>query len=165
MAYQPNAPTNFYNPGMNGGGFMPQTSASPMFTPPYNQFPTFQPQQSYVQQQTAPQIRPVNGRIVSSENDITPNDVPMDNSVSLFPTEDYSCIFAKQWTSDGKIKTIRFVPVENEDDYTPSVSFEEEIRGELAEIKKLLTRPKKPYHKKQYRQVPEIGNQAGKTEE
>lgn len=34
----------------------------------------------------------------------------MDGSISLFPLGDYSTIIAKQWNSDGTIKTLRFVP-------------------------------------------------------
>ena len=142
---------NYYTPGWNNGTYIPP-APNPMggyTAPQYVPQPTIpQPAQPFV----APnQIRPVNGRVVSSENDITPNDVPMDNTVSLFPTDDYSCIYAKQWTSDGKIKTTKFVPVDDGDDYVPTTNFEEEMRQELSGIKtdiqKLLSRSNS-YHKK-----------------
>lgn len=52
----------------------------------------------------------VGGRIVNNETEITPNEIPMDGSVSLFPTNDYSKIYAKAWTANGAIKTVTFVP-------------------------------------------------------
>lgn len=50
------------------------------------------------------------GRMVNNENEITPNEVPMDGGMSLFPKSDYSCIFAKGWNSNGTIRTVKFVP-------------------------------------------------------
>lgn len=117
----------------------------------YNGYPAYpQMPQTGIPQYTQPQPqpKPVTGKVVSSEQDITANDVPMDNSVSLFPTDDYSCIYAKQWTSDGKIKTIKFVPQEMDGDFQPSQSFEDEMRTQLSEIKDLLTNQRG----KQYRQ-------------
>lgn len=56
------------------------------------------------------------GRIIQNENEITPNEVAMDGSVSLFPLGDYSAIIAKQWNANGTISTIKYVPVvDNED--------------------------------------------------
>ena len=127
---------NYYTPGWNNGTYIPpvQNPMGGYTAPQYVPQPTIpQPQQTFV---TPNQIRPVNGRVVSSEDDITPNDVPMDNTVSLFPTDDYSCIFAKQWT---------------EDDFVPTTNFEQEVRQELSGIKsdlqKLLTK-QNSYHKK-----------------
>lgn len=40
------------------------------------------------------------GRIIQTESDITPNEVAMDGSVSLFPLGDYSAIIAKQWNAN-----------------------------------------------------------------
>ena len=143
---------NYYTPGWNNGTYIPPV-ANPLggyTAPQYVPQPTI-PQPTTQTFGVPNQIRPVNGRVVSSENDITPNDVPMDNTVSLFPTDDYSCIYAKQWTSDGKIKTTKFVPVDDGDDYVPTTNFEQEVRQELsgikADIQKLLTRPN-TYHKK-----------------
>lgn len=34
----------------------------------------------------------------------------MDGSVSLFPQNDYSAIYAKTWTKDGTIATVKYVP-------------------------------------------------------
>lgn len=52
----------------------------------------------------------IRGRVISDISQITPNEVPMDGSVSLFPSQDYSCIYAKQWATDGTIKTMKYIP-------------------------------------------------------
>ena len=57
----------------------------------------------------------IQGRAVSSLEDIVPNDVPRDGSIGLFPKNDYSVIYAKQWNGDGSISTIKFVPEIAED--------------------------------------------------
>ena len=45
---------------------------------------------------------------------IVANDVPMDGSVAIFPMQDMSSIFVKSWGADGKIATIVFKPVLND---------------------------------------------------
>lgn len=55
------------------------------------------------------------GRVISSESDVTPSDVPMDGSASYFPARDGSCIFSKSWNADGTISTRRFVPEQTHD--------------------------------------------------
>lgn len=87
----------------NTPGFNPYTQN---FYPTY---PQIQPMQTYGTPSNPPANRNVFGRVVNSETDITPNEVPMDGSVSLFPMADYSKIFAKQWNPDGTIKTTVFV--------------------------------------------------------
>lgn len=86
--------------------------------------PTFYPwpgAQNFMNQQPSipaqPQMqKPVGlpGKMVSSASDITPNDVPMDGRVSLFPQQDYSCIIAKAWNAEGKIDTVVYVPQQPE---------------------------------------------------
>lgn len=103
---------NFYNPSnpwmYNGNGGTANASAGQMNqnnlqaqTPGYAGFNNFQ--------------RPVisasiPGHLVTNENEIMPQEVPMDGSVSLFPQNDYSCIYAKTWTKEGTIATLKFVP-------------------------------------------------------
>lgn len=70
--------------------------------------PSMQTMQSQFQQVQKPVGLP--GKMVSSQADITPNDVPMDGRVSLFPQQDYSCIIAKAWNAEGKIDTVVYVP-------------------------------------------------------
>ena len=88
--------------------------------------------------------RTIPGRIVRSEGEITPNEVPMDGSVSLFPAADYSCITAKSWQPDGTIATVRYVPeaAPKEDPLAPIVA-------RLDAIEKRLDTPKRTARKKE----------------
>ena len=77
----------------------------------------FEPQQQF-QQQMQPvqqsQSTFINGKIVPSVDVINANDVPMDGSVAIFPKQDMSEIYAKQWNADGTIRTVVFKPILNE---------------------------------------------------
>ena len=145
MSYQPTYPnyggaTPYYNnpmpsPYQNNIPFpSPYQTNIPM--PQYNQYnpmPNQTPQQ--------PQFGPVqiHGHTIKDENtEIAPNDVPMDGTVSLFPTENYTCIFAKHWNKDGKITTTKFVPVPMDEDYVPTPGFEDEMRSRMDELKTLI---------------------------
>lgn len=80
---------------------------------PYGQVQPPTPQLSNLQQAAPVQTQqPVQlcGRVVANISEVTPNDIPMNGTVGLFPQSDYSCIFAKQWNQDGSISTIKFVP-------------------------------------------------------
>ena len=57
----------------------------------------------------------LNGKIVDSLESIMANDVPMDIPFSIFPKRDLSEISVKYWTGEGKIATINFKPI-NEDE-------------------------------------------------
>lgn len=100
---------------------------------PYYQPPTWQ------SPLPAPQ-KPVGiaGRTISNVSDVTPNEVPMDGSVSLFPMKDYSAIFAKAWNGDGTIRTVRYVP-EMEQESEDSTK---QIIERLDKIEKALYRQK-----------------------
>lgn len=52
----------------------------------------------------------LSGRMVTNPQEIRPNEVPMDGSVSFFPSSDGSYIYAKFWGPDGNIQTRVFVP-------------------------------------------------------
>lgn len=135
MPMQTTGPT--YNTGFNP------------YTQMYPTYPQFQPMQTYNQPNQSVN-RTIFGRVINSENDITPNEVPMDGSVSLFPMADYSKIFAKQWNPDGTIKTTVFVIDAQPDSATQSQSFEDEMRDRLDHLESLITRQnkyRKPYHK------------------
>ena len=66
------------------------------------------------------------GRTINTPDDIMPQEVPMDGSVSLFPTNDFSAIYAKTWTKDGTIATMKFIPEKQETAPTPNL-LEEKI--------------------------------------
>lgn len=70
---------------------------SPYFSRPYN------PGKSSIYQ--------LPGRVCDDFNSIKPNEIPMDGSVSIFPSADYSVILAKAWNQQGTIDTIRYEPV------------------------------------------------------
>lgn len=101
---------------------------NPWNTPGYNypQYPYSISQQTNPQMPNnvnAPRVNTISGRVVSSPNEITPNEIPMDGSVSLFPTNDYSAIYAKAWNANGQIETVKFV-----------VSKPEEVTTEKSDI-------------------------------
>jgi hypothetical protein len=51
---------------------------------------------------------------------------------------DYSCIYAKAWTSDGTITTVKYVPEQTpKQESKPEVS-NEDILKQLNDIKKML---------------------------
>ena len=138
--------TNGYNqnqfPMMNGYGQQLYPQPQPMQNQPWNQ-----PQ---MVQQSFPQMpqQPVGlvGRIVQNPNDIRPNEVAMDGSITYFPMSDQSCILAKRWKSDGTIETFRFVPEE-----VASVDCKDEgIKDQLDRIEHMLKQRnnyRKPYNK------------------
>lgn len=93
------------------------------------------------------------GRLVNNLDEITPQEVPMDGSVSLFPQNDYSAIYAKTWTKDGTIATVKYVP-EQPQAATPQKSPIEErldkIDQRFDRLEKMLSdkhKPRKPYNK------------------
>ena len=71
------------------------------------QFPMNQPNPFFNQSN---RFQSIPGRLVNNLDEITPQEVPMDGSVSLFPQNDYSAIYAKTWTKDGTIATVKFIP-------------------------------------------------------
>ena len=90
-----------YNPGYNAYPYNPWANLQRM------------PQQEQFQNISQPVQAGINGKIVSDMNAIAANDVPMDGSVAIFPKNDLSEIYAKQWASDGKISTVVFKPVQS----------------------------------------------------
>lgn len=82
-----------------------------------NQFygiPSTQPNQYAYTQPIISRPMMIPGRMINSSEEIMPNEVPMDGSVGLFYKNDLSCIYSKSWNSDGTIRTIKFVPYEEE---------------------------------------------------
>lgn len=45
------------------------------------------------------------GRIVTKEQDIFPNEIPMDGSLAIFLQQDLQMVYAKTWGADGLIHT------------------------------------------------------------
>lgn len=101
-------------------------------------------------QQQIPQIQQpvmkqgIAGRMVKTIDEIAPNEIPMDGSIALFPTQDGSTIFAKGWNTDGTISTIEYAPVSKEVAESTSLTLDD-ISDQLKEIQNLLKKstPKK----------------------
>lgn len=146
---------NFYNPsnpwlGNPGGGYMTNTSGNiQQQTPGYSGFNNFQ----------RPVIPPtIPGRLVVNADEITPQEVPMDGSVSLFPQNDYSCIYAKTWTKEGTIATMKFIPEQPQNAESQKSPLEmrlDSIDQRLEALDKKLNRPRN-YQKKNYHPSKEV---------
>lgn len=101
--------------------------------------------------QSAPRNNIISGRVISNPNEITPNEIPMDGSVSLFPTSDYSTIYAKAWNTNGLIETKKFIAVsENEPSTATSSDGTKEaldaINARLDKIEKAVSYRKGNYY-------------------
>lgn len=111
MTYQNNTNVPNWNSPLQGGNQILPTYSYPFATPT----PVINPQQMG---QYGPSNMPypqnnqngIRGRVITDISQVTPNEVPMDGTVSLFATSDYSKIYAKQWAADGTIKTMEYVP-------------------------------------------------------
>lgn len=123
---------------------MTNTSGTAQQSPGYSGFNNFQ-------RPSIPSMLP--GRQVANADEITPQEVPMDGSVSLFPKNDYSAIYAKTWTKDGTIATVKFVPEQPASAVPQKSPIEERldrIDQRFDHLEKMLSnrnKPKKPYNK------------------
>ena len=97
------------------------------------------------QNQQLNRFQSIPGRLVNNLDEITPQEVPMDGSVSLFPQNDYSAIYAKTWTKDGTIATVKFIPEQPQNAAPQKSPIEERLEKMLSNRSK----PKKPYNKPQ----------------
>lgn len=108
---------------------------------PYQQIPGMVPLASMPQVQlpsyTPPQLR---GKVVNRIEDVNPNDVSMDGTSSIFPLADESAVFVKRWSSDGTIKTIKYVPEVVTPEKTEITEHGQEILDKLHDINEQLKR-------------------------
>ena len=127
--------------------------------PPYIPAPTYQPQTSNQSVPTVNQSRPqgILGHMITSPDQITPQEIPMDGSISLFPMQDGSAVIGKFWDSNGQIKTIRFIPenVEQPRQQDPFAAINERL-----DTLESLIRNQRQNHKGNYRK----NNQNGSPE-
>ena len=74
--------------------------------------PVQQTSQPYTSYQPSVNIAPntLVGKMVNSEADVAPNEVPMDGSAGIYPARDFSAIYIKTWNKNGTISTIKFIP-------------------------------------------------------
>lgn len=128
-------------PNYNPYGYNPYNG---YMVPNYNQSMVYpmQPPQNF-QQNHPVQNTPVglNGKPIQRPEEITPNDVMMDGSISYFPAQDGSCIYAKSWNQNGSIDTIRYVPetVDVKPKEDPYAQIFQQINDRLSKIEKALT--------------------------
>ena len=112
------------------------------------------PQMNTLPQQPLPQSVGLKGRMVTREEDITAGEIPMDNTLSLFPLADYSCIYAKQWQPNGTIATVKYVPevqVQETKEVTTSGEVDlDELYERLGNIEHMLRKQQRP-RKSNYR--------------
>ena len=89
-----------------------QTMAN--YMPQYQQYQPYNMLQRYQQPDIQQMQSGICGKVVQSQDMIVANDVPMNGSVAFFPKQDLSEIYAKQWGADGKISTMVFKPIQND---------------------------------------------------
>lgn len=148
------SPYSFYpssSPSMPYGQVQNPYIPTPSYQPPTVPNPSQNSQMN--------QIRPqgILGRMIANPNEITPQEIPMDGSISMFPMQDGSAVYGKFWDSNGQIKTIRFVP-ENVDQTQIQEDPFAAINTRLDSIESLLKQRKKPYNKP-YRKNYQNGSQ------
>lgn len=99
------------------------------------------PQQVQPQQPQQMQTPGMFGRMITKPEDITPADVPTTGIPAYFPIQDGSAIYMKQWNSNGKIDTTRYVQevVEEKPKEEPTAPILAEILDRLSKIEKTLS--------------------------
>lgn len=117
MAYQDQFGNVFddYGTCIRRGGFPYTQNMTPSNTPPANGSYNYSNGLQQIQQTQQPQPQqsrpqPLNGRVVADPADIVPKEIPMDGSISFFPSQDLTYILAKQWNTNGAIDTVKYVP-------------------------------------------------------
>lgn len=130
---------NNFNPNQPWPGWSMPSGEAYNYTPQQNSVPN-----SFRQAQSAPcNIR---GKFADSPSAITPQDVPMDGSVGVYPIRDGSAIYIKAWQQDGTIKTIKYIP----EDSVPELSRKITTLEDLEErVKKLESLNRKTSKKKE----------------
>lgn len=126
---QPCPPMLYPNPA-----FYP--NSVPMFGQVQTQMPTSMPTFIPAAQQQTQQPTFVQGRVVESEGDIKPNEIPMDGSVTFFPKSDYSVVFGKTWTENGTIRSMRYLleqenPAPKEEPKSEQSAFDQDVLANL----------------------------------
>lgn len=89
----------------------------PNFQNPYmDRIAQLQQYQQNLQQPPMGEINPQGqnllvGKIVNDISNVSPNDVPMDGNFAIFPKQDMTEIYCKQWKQDGTIQTVVYRPI------------------------------------------------------
>ena len=123
-------------------GGMPQGSQNSFMKPQPTMYEQGFPAVPGVSGVQAARPRTIPGRMIYSPDEIMPQEVPMDGSVSLFPIHDWSCVHGKWWTSNGQIQTVKFVleqPKKQIDESAVSLS---DISERLNKVERYLFKSK-----------------------
>lgn len=134
--------------------------------PTYQQTPTWLPQTTQQTNVTQPPQQQTTGaaslvgRTVRSAQEVTPQEVPMDGTLALFPLADGSAVIGKRWTTEGTISEVRFVPERPAKEEAPT--FEASVLDRLDAIEdnlaSLMTPAQQP--KRQTRRVKETSDES-----
>lgn len=94
--------------------------------------------------QQTPPPRPtyLPGRVVNSPDDIRASEIPMDGTVAVFPSSDYSHVILKAWNSNGSIQTEIYQRMNPNAEPAPDPRFEEfkmALNERLDRLEKMLT--------------------------
>lgn len=130
------------NPYQNGYPNTYQQYSSPTWLPQQNQMP----QPNLPIQETNPNPQAIFGKVVSSADDIAANDVPMNGKIALFPLSDYTKIIGKQWTKDGTIATVTYVPEMHQQQTKSAITLEDiskQFNERMDQLEDMLTTPNK----------------------
>lgn len=132
-----------YNPyGYNPyNGYMVPNYNQNMVSPNYGAAPMQAPNNYQMNRPMQNPPMGLNGKVIQLPDEITPNDVLMDGSISYFPAHDGSCIYAKSWNQNGSIDTIRYIPetVDVKPKEDPYAQIFQQINERLSKIEKALT--------------------------
>lgn len=109
-------------------------------------------------------LRPsIPGRFVSGPQEISPNEIPGDGTLCLFPKGDYTCIYARQFGQNGIIE-VTFVP-ENRELPQQQVAAPQVTNIDLTEITDRLDKIEKTLNRKpHYYNKPRKSNGGNKNE-
>lgn len=145
MAY-PNQP--YYGNPIVGGGPSAYNYPSNYYSPPVSN--ANQMMQSQTTNQQTPSLL---GRMVGTETDIVPNEVPMDGNVGFFVQNDLKRIYAKSWGRDGNIYTnVYELVTPGTPETTETQNGFDLILERLDKIEQSLKRSQnKSYHKNNYK--------------
>lgn len=111
-----------------------------------NQMEQMFPQFASPQQMQQPQST-LSGRLIDDISTVTANEVPMTGDYAVFPKKDMSEVYVRQWQNDGTIRTLKFVPVENEPNNSTLDKFETHTDA-LSEFRDVLEKRLDDFNKR-----------------
>ena len=100
--------------------------------------PTFQAPQTPTQPQPPIQTTTLPGRVIKPNETVTPQEVPMDGTASVFPVSDWSAVYVKTWTGDGQIRTIRYVPEAAAEEQKPDTTLSDQNKELDRKVSQLM---------------------------